>query len=298
VRSRQSGPRLSDGESPRNLHRSAAHAGPGSSSERVEQKFFVPPKRMSLVLALLLRTCRRADQYAEEQINSLYFDTADLDQHERSRAGEFAKDKVRIRWYGSARGPHDGSVGPKDVIQPHTIIENRNMPEARMATVPVWLELKSRRGSTSTKARAVVDVQPSCLTPQSMAAGIVPASTLLWTMADFGFFPSGRLLPIVVVSYWRRRFVEPRMGVQIALDSQIRSSTVLPGIGRREKELELPGAVVEVKGPTLDLPLCLRPLAEIGSSWTWYSKYSSSLEAHMSTMGAVSRLWPSGTMEA
>ena len=48
----------------------------------------------------------------EEQINSLYFDTPDLDQHERSLAGEFAKDKVRIRWYGSEHDPHGSNGRP------------------------------------------------------------------------------------------------------------------------------------------------------------------------------------------
>jgi hypothetical protein len=70
----------------------------------------------------------------------------------------------------------------------------------------------------------------------------------------------------------------------------------MPGLGIGEKGLGLPGAVVEVKGPIFDVPLPLLPLAEIGSSWTRYSKYSSSLDTHASTRGGVSRLWPSGIM--
>ncbi len=75
--------------------------------ERVEQKFFVTPNRMILALALLRRTCRWDEMYPEEQINSLYFDTPDLEQHERSLAGEFAKAKIRIRWYGAEYDPHE-----------------------------------------------------------------------------------------------------------------------------------------------------------------------------------------------
>jgi hypothetical protein len=287
----ETGPRLPEASPPDNLHRRSALEGRRSLSERVEQKFFVTPRRIGLVRALLLRTCRWAVEYPEEQINSLYFDTADLDQHERSLAGEFAKDKVRIRWYGFEHDPHGDSLDFREVTGPHGMIGSGE------ATVPVWLELKSRRGPTSTKLRTVVDVQSTALAPGSLAAGIVPAGILLRTMADFGFFAKGRLFPIVVVSYWRRRFVEPRTGVRVSLDSRIRSSVILPGVGRGEKGLELPGAVVEVKGPALNLPLCLRPLAEIGSSWTRYSKYSSSVEAHMSTIGAVSRLWPAGSLE-
>ena len=276
---------------PSNLHRRSALEGPRSLSQRMEQKFFIAPRRINLVLALLLRRCRWAVEYPEEQINSLYFDTIDLDQHQRSSAGEFAKDKVRIRWYGSKCDPHGGPLAPEDAVGPHS------MAGPGESTVPVWLELKSRRGASSTKLRRVVEVQETALVPGRLAAGIVPADTLLQTIAEFGFFSKGSLRPVVVVSYWRRRFIEPQTGARVALDSHIRSSCVMSGVGRGEKGLELPGAIVELKAPKLDLPQCLRPLAEIGSSWTRYSKYSSSLEAHMSTLGAVSRLWPSGTME-
>jgi hypothetical protein len=66
-------------------------------SMRVEQKFFVAPQRETLALALLQRTCRPDPAHPHDQVNSLYFDTFDLDQHERSDAGDFVKDKVRIR---------------------------------------------------------------------------------------------------------------------------------------------------------------------------------------------------------
>jgi hypothetical protein len=115
-------------------------------------------------------------------------------------------------------------------------------------------------------------------------------------MADFGFFARGRLCPVIAISYWRYRFVEPCAGFRVSMDSRIRSSVVMPGIGRGERGLELPGAVVEVKGAIFDLPAALRPLADIGSGWTRYSKYSSSLDAHAASLGSTSRAWPSGVM--
>ncbi len=280
-------PPPSAADPPANLHQGSSIDERRSVSERVEQKFFVSPRRMALVLAHLVRTCRWDAQYPTEQINSLYFDTPGLEQHERSLSGEFAKSKVRIRWYGSEHDPHDAA----STCQPVP-----SQPDCG-ASVPVWLELKSRRGFASTKLRRAMDVPGASLAPLALVAGIVSSSTLVHTMADFGFFPVGRLCPIVVVTYWRRRFVEPRTGIRVSLDSRIRSTMVLPGVGRGEKGLELPGAVVEVKGPRLDLPQCLRLLGQVGSSWTRYSKYSSSVEAHMSTIGAVSRLWPSGLMD-
>jgi VTC domain len=251
--------------------------------QRVEQKYYVAPDAMILALGLVRRNCRWDSQYPEEQINSLYFDTPDLEQHEKSLAGEFAKSKVRIRWYGVDNDPH-GSYG--------------RMTEAPSAggRVPVWLELKERRGFVSTKQRSSVDVSAGALAPDTLGDGIVPVLTLMQAMAGFGFFTTKRLCPVVAVSYWRWRFVEPRTGFRVAFDSRIRSSAVMPGIGRGERGLELPGAVIEVKGPSADTPSCLSKLKEMGSSWTRFSKYSSSLDAHASALGSVSRLWPSGGM--
>ncbi|MBN1632069.1 MAG: VTC domain-containing protein [Thermoleophilia bacterium] len=244
-------------------------------AERVEQKYFVAPAKLGLALALLRRTCRWDGEYPEEQINSLYFDTVDLDQHQRSLAGEFAKDKIRIRWYGTWPGSSEAD-----------------------GLMPVWLELKSRRGFASTKQRRPLQISAGAIAPASLSRGIVPITALRQTMAEFGFFGPGRLVPVVAISYWRRRFVEPRTGLRVALDSRISSTMIMPGIGRGERGLELPGAVIEVKGATMDLPPSLRQAADLGSSWTRYSKYSSSLEAHMGAQGSVSRLWPSGTMHA
>jgi hypothetical protein len=254
-------------------------------SARVEQKFFLAPNRMNLALALIRRTCRWDDEYREEQINSLYFDTTQLEQHERSVAGEFAKAKIRIRWYGAEHDPHEYVGGRADSA-------------LRSGPVPVWLELKERRGFASTKRRTRVDVPAVALQPHALVAGIVPLSTLMTTMAGFGFFAPKRLCPVIAVSYWRSRFVEPRTGFRVAVDSDIRSSAVMPGIGRGERGLRLAGAVVEIKGPSAELPIRLLELGELGSSWTRFSKYSSSLVAHAGDLAGVSRLWPAGTVHA
>ncbi len=264
---------------PSNLHISVNALGSGLAplSQRVEQKFFVAPHRESLALALLRRTCRAECLYAAGQVNSLYFDTPDLEQHELSDAGEYAKDKVRIRWYGGEWDPHRVDHGPEAVVK-------------------VWLELKSRRGFASTKQRSTLDVPAAALSFSSLSRGIVPAVTLAHTMTAFGFVPRGKLCPVVAISYWRYRFVEPETGFRVSIDSHIRSSLVMAGLGRGERGLELPGAIVEVKGPAFEVPRSLRPIVEIGTSWTRYSKYSSSLDGHAAAGGSVSRLWPSGMM--
>ncbi|MBN1319857.1 MAG: VTC domain-containing protein [Thermoleophilia bacterium] len=270
---------------PSNLH--ISQASPASTApslrERVEQKFFIHPSREGLAFALLRRTCREDPEYPVGQVNSLYFDTTDLEQHERSASGDHAKDKVRIRWYGDEHDPHRGNGGGGHPAQ---------------ETAKVWLELKSRRGFASTKQRADMSVPGAVLGRDALTQGIVSPTRLVRTMAGFGFFARGRLCPVIAVTYWRYRFIEPLTGFRISIDSHVRSTIVMPGIGHGERGLELPGAVVEIKGPVFDVPPSLREIAEIGSPWTRYSKYSASLDGHGAAQGSVSRLWPPGVMDA
>jgi hypothetical protein len=258
-------------------------------SQRVEQKFFVTPKNESLAFALLRRTCRADSFHPLGQVNSLYFDTPDLEQHDRSVSGELAKDKIRVRWYGEEYDPHRG--------RGRALLADGTGESAEEWTTEVWLELKSRRGFVSTKQRLPLEVPVWGLAFPALPRGIVPGSTLARTMAGFGFMARGQLRPVVAISYRRYRFVEPETGFRVSIDSHIRSSLVMPGVGRGERALELPGAVVEVKGPIFELPRALGQIGDIGAAWTRYSKYSSSLEAHEAVSGSVSRLWPSGMME-
>ena len=295
-------------QSPANLHicvtSRASTAAP--LRERVEQKFFITPDRMTAALALLRRISRPDPEHPVGQVNSLYFDTIDLKEHARSDAGDFAKDKIRIRWYGDELDPHSTS-GVKAALEPEaggaaglsTDETGASLEPAAPGTpVSVWLERKTRQGFASTKQRISLDVPSWALAFAALNRGIVPPAALLATMASFGFFPNGPLCPVIAISYWRYRFVEPFTGFRMSIDSRIRSSLVMFGLGRGERGLELPGAVVEVKGAVLDLPPALRVLADIGSSWTRYSKYSSSLDGHAATLGSVSRLWPAGMMES
>jgi len=251
---------------------------------RVEQKFYIAPRNVPVATALLLRTCRGMQPAPYGQVHSVYFDTVDLDQHERSVSGELVKDKVRIRWYGDEhdpQGPFHGRVLP---------------PSPPGQSVEVWLELKSRRGFSSTKQRLAQRVPREQLALNALHRGIVPLSVVLETMAGFGFFPQGLIRPVIVISYLRRRLVEPATGYGVTIDERIRSSLLIPG-SSGERKLELPGAVVEVKCTKFEFPASLLPLASIGSSWTRYSKYSACIDSHQADRGSVSRVWPPGVLE-
>lgn len=248
------------------IHKVAVNAG--NLTRRLERKFFILPWNIGLAYMLLRQVCRLDSEYPSEQINSLYFDTADLEQHERSLSGEFRKDKVRIRWYGT----------------------DEDCPDE----IAVFLELKSREGFAVTKQRQRLVVPARNLALASLHSGIVSRSTIIDTMAGFGYFPTKPLQPIIKIAYWRYRFTEILTGTRVALDCHIRSTMIARELGYGERELELAGAVIEVKGNSMELPLTLRQMKIMDLDWSRFSKYSSCIDSHREPAGAVGRLSPSG----
>ncbi len=235
---------------------------------RIERKFSILPRNIGLAYRLLRQFCHVAREYPEEQINSLYFDTPDLEQHNRSLSGEFRKDKVRIRWYG------------KD--------------EDLREETPVFIELKSREGFASSKQRRRLVVPMENLRISTLSNGIVPKSTLVDTISAFGHFPTQPLRPIIKISYWRYRFTEMLTGASVALDCRIRSTMIVRELGYGERELGLPGGVIEVKWPKFELPVTLRHMKIMDLDWSRFSKYSYCIDSHSEKLGTVGRLSPSG----
>ncbi len=237
-------------------------------TQRIERKFFIVPRNVNFAYTLLRQFCRLDSEYPEEQINSLYFDTIDLDQYTRSLSGEFRKDKVRIRWYRTF------DTYPEEV--------------------PGYLELKSREGFTSSKQRQKLCIPAYSLEQVNLYKGVIPATTLMNTITGFGYFPEMPIHPIIVISYWRYRFIEMMTGMRVTLDCNIRSTMINRTLGYGERELKLPGGVIEVKGHTMELPFTLRRMKLLDIDWSRFSKYSSCIDSHLSDPGAIARLWPSG----
>ncbi len=239
-------------------------------AQRIERKFFVLPRNIGFAYALLRQFCRLDSEYPKEQVNSLYFDTDDLEQYVKSSSGEFRKNKVRIRWY-------------------HTLDYYRE-------EVPVFLELKSREGFASSKQRRELLVPVQHLEQTNLYKGIVPMNFLIDTISGFGHYPGMPLHPIIVISYWRYRFNEILTGMRVTLDCNIRSTVVNRALGYGERELRLAGGVIEVKGQKMELPVTLRRMRLLDLDWSRFSKYSYCLDSHLSEPGAMARLWPSGRL--
>ena len=245
-----------------------ALGGATRATQRIERKFYVAPRQVGIAHGLLRQVCRPDGEYPTGLVNSLYFDTFDLDEYHASQEGDLGKDKVRIRWYGEDGGP-DGAR-------------------------TIFVELKSKQGFAGTKWRQELEVPACCLTMPQLARGIVPRALLSNTLSSFGHFPAKMLCPVIRITYRRYRFIEPLTGQRVALDCRIKSTMVgsRPGIG--EKELELAGAVIESKGTSIELPGALNRLGMLDVDWSRFSKYSACIDAHDERLGAIGRLSPSG----
>lgn len=207
----------------------------------------------------LRQVCRPDKEYPKDRVNSLYFDTADLDQYEKSASGEFKKNKVRIRWYDSDAVEKGGT--------------------------PVYLELKSREGFASSKQRQQFKVPPQSLKLENLNHGILDYSTRIETLASFKFFPEKPLKPIILISYQRYRFTELQTGMRVCLDYDIRASVVAPELGRLGHEIRLTDGVIEVKGSTIELPVTLRYMKQLDVDWSRFSKYGGCLDAYFTRAG-------------
>jgi hypothetical protein len=237
---------------------------------RFERKFAVMPEKAGLALSLLRHVCRADKDYPADRVFSLYFDSPDLDQYERSGDGSHRKDKVRIRWYQS------------------DLKEN--------GEIPVYLEEKIRQGFASSKNRRRFMVPADALKTENLGRGILDRNTIIKTLAGFGYYPEKPLIPIIKISYHRFRFNELMTGVRVSLDEDIRAELITPQFMRKEGEIVIPNGVIEVKGPTLELPPMLRQLRIMDLDWSRFSKYGNSLDIFFDEPGTVSRKWPSGRL--
>lgn len=217
---------------------------------------------------MVRQVCRPDREYPYGRVNSLYFDSEDLGQYERSVSGDFKKDKVRIRWYG-------------DIAD-------------KKGKVPVYVERKMREGFASAKRRRQLMVDASSLKPANLSRGVISGTELADVLGGFGHFPEKPLKPIIYITYQRYRFNEMQTGVRVSFDYDISALVVAWELGRRDKELRLRQAVIEVKGPQLELPVTLRNMKFLDTDWSRFSKYGSCLDAHFTEPGSTARLSPSG----
>jgi len=239
---------------------------PEKLTTRVERKFYLPPGKVEMAYGLLRALTRPDPEFPVEEISSLYFDSVDLDELESSLSGDYRKNKVRIRWYG---GRNNGVTS-------------------------VFIELKARQGFASTKQRRKLEVPSKKLLPRHLASGIVPPGQLAETLSGFGFFTRKALLPVIKISYLRFRFRDAMGSQSLAIDCHIRATPVMRQLENTRGEIEVTGAVLEIKGPGMELPVFLNRVNLLEVDWTQFSKYSACVSACRDREVILGRASPPG----
>lgn len=221
----------------------------GAAPLRHEVKFSLPRAYAPLACDWLRHSCANDPRFAFNAIHSIYYDTRRLELLAEKENSEYLKRKVRIRWYTDA----DGTT-PCD--QAH-------------------LEVKAKEGARSWKRRIPIacDVHRLCRDPMGAVAALS-----LDEYSDASGFPMHDLLPVCVISYLRRRFIDMSSGCRVALDTEIQPSHMNPAL-LRSRAGSIPNVcILEVKGPDAGgLPPTLLQLCRFGLRRTSFSKYAECL---------------------
>jgi hypothetical protein len=226
---------------------------------RFEQKLVIQPRFSAFVLEWLRHACIVDPVYPANPVFSLYFDTSDLDSYQECLNGDVYKNKVRLRWYEAPTAGH---------------------------SITAYIELKSKAGFGTDKRRKAVRLEAADLRPGNLNA-LTRKLVLEQVLPEMGYLPPGRLNPIIIISYRRRRYREPSSGISVTYDTNISSWAVMPRLPRRVSGTALHSTVLEFKGGTTDLPRNLYALKQANPLWSAFSKYAKCLESHLEQPGSA-----------
>lgn len=201
----------------------------------IEQKFTFANWRVPMILDWLRHAYLPDRSYAVGFVWSIYYDTSGLDLYYEKRNGDYLKSKVRLRWY--TRGPSE-------------------LPDGR---IQAFLEVKLKCGVVRRKKRLPVSVQAAGLMPDPFSSEEIRALAL--RAAELGYVARKPLVPVLVIRYYRHRFVDPETGWRLALDNNIDCTHVngdyIPGLAPYSLDI----GVLEIKGNTRDLLDSLKPIS-------------------------------------
>ena len=219
---------------------------------RFEHKYILPNARADHLRGWLDHACASDPRHADNVIHSLYFDSGSLDAAVEKWESTFFKTKVRLRWYTDEGGTPSESAA--------------------------YLEVKTKQGRRTRKHRARIELDfPRFLAdPIRFGEELDLLEVLPWMDRDTG----RRLRPVCVIRYHRRRYIDMRQGLRIALDSDIGASHANPAFRFTGRRRGLTWAVLEVKGAgRLVEPLLPPGIPLMRLSRAAFSKYGECVSA-------------------
>jgi hypothetical protein len=221
----------------------AAPVGPAVESLDHEVKFQLPAAAAAPARALLSGICRAEAPHARSRVGTIYFDDGELSSAGEKLASDYAKTKLRLRWYDGGGFAH--------------------------------LEVKRRLGSRREKLRLALEFDGAALERGGLAA----AANAPWQAAlvAAGVRPPAGFRPALRLAYDRDRFVDPTSGARLSLDAALVALEVAPWTGLSLRSAAVDAALVEFKGTARELPPALRALAALGARRGSFSKYAACL---------------------
>lgn len=246
---------------------------PDSALQHVERKYLCAEGQTHAILAWLEHACLPDPRFPRAVVSSIYFDTPDLAFYREKQDGLFLRSKVRLRWYEDD-GAEDvlGAEGLPGEDGP----TGAGRSAVRGATGDCFLEVKQKEGRVSRKLRIALPRPPVLREGEPLGDDGIAA--LGARAGELGCSPPGPLVPVLLVRYRRRRYVDPRSLARLSLDAGIVCTHANPAFVLGSPPAHLAVTVLEVKGGDGAFRRSLEPLAGrlVPES---FSKYASCLES-------------------
>ena len=209
-----------------------------------ETKYLVSAGMAVPVQSYLSGVCASEIPFAANWVDSIYFDTLDLDAYQDNLSGQLLKTKVRVRWYDQSG--------------------------------VAFAEIKRRCAERRDKTRVELSWSGERLSREGLSCPLL--ATLGRVLSERGQPVPSEVRPVVHLRFHRRRSVERSGSARISLDTEIGLVAIASRLGAGDPGV-FPGAVVELKGATSVLPVALRPLHAFGCRRASFSKYAACLGA-------------------
>lgn len=191
--------------------------------------------------------CLQDQQYPEDRVNSIYFDTRDRRHLAEKVDSDYVKMKVRIRWYGDTT-----DLNPEHVVN-------------------AFLEVKIKNGVRRKKTRQPINVRAGTLNDGTESFDEL--MQLAICARECGWVPCGQLYPAMAIHYDRVRYLDPQDWARLALDRRIAYQPINLLFWPDYLSGELAEGVLEVKSQTGTLPRALWPIRERLCMRDAFSKY-------------------------
>ncbi|MCP4609827.1 MAG: VTC domain-containing protein [Planctomycetes bacterium] len=230
-----------------------------SLQSSIEQKYVFVNQEKDMILEWLEYCYIRDPDFPFGPISSVYYDTPGLYFYQEKRNSDYLKTKIRLRWYANL--------------------------EASDSDFPVkcYLETKQKYGALRRKERVELTISSRRLSTHDLFSDeeILNLSSRVY---ELRIFPPGMLVPILLIQYNRYRFVDPRSGSRIALDTDICSTCANPQYIAGFPPITLGMGVLEIKGKHRKMLNALHPISDHLTKEA-FSKYARCCEHLMQPFG-------------